>query len=137
VHALPESREGSESSVVRVALVEDNRVFREALELLLGMRPGVEVVAAVENGNDVIELCRNHQPDVVVMDYRLPGLDGVQATAVLRKECPEVAVVCLTASANLREMEALKEAGAVACLTKDAELDDIVAAIRDAAREAR
>ena len=133
MHTLPESREGSESSVVRVALVEDNRVFREALELLLGMRPGVEVVAAVENGNDVIELCRNHQPDVVVMDYRLPGLDGVQATAALRKECPEVAVVCLTASANLREMEALKEAGAVACLTKDEELDDIVAAIRDAA----
>ena len=122
---------------IRVVLVEDNQVFREALELLLGMRPGVEVVAAVENGNDVIELCRNHQPDVVVMDYRLPGLDGVQATRVLRKECPEVAVVCLTASANLREMEALKEAGAVACLTKDEELDVIVAAIRDAAREAR
>jgi DNA-binding NarL/FixJ family response regulator len=137
VHALPESREGSEGSVVRVALVEDNRVFREALELLLGLRPGVEVVAAVENGNDVIELCRNHKPDVVVMDYRLPGLDGVQATAALRKECPEVAVVCLTASANLREMEALKEAGAVACLTKDEELDDIVAAIRAAAGEAR
>jgi DNA-binding NarL/FixJ family response regulator len=137
VHALPESREGPEGPLVRVALVEDNRVFREALELLLGLRPGVEVVAAVENGNDVIELCRDHQPDVVVMDYRLPGLDGVQATAALRKECPEVAVVCLTASANPVEMEALKGAGAVACLTKDEELDDIVAAIRAAAGEAR
>ena len=113
--------------------MEDNRVFREALELLLGLRPEIEVVAAVENGNDVIELCRKHKPDVVVMDYRLPGLDGVQATAALGEECPEVAVVCLTASANLREMEALKEAGAVACLTKDQELDDIVAAIRAAA----
>jgi two-component system, NarL family, response regulator DesR len=118
---------------VRVALVEDNRVFREALELLLGMRPDVEVVAAVENGNDVVKLCRDHHPDVVVMDYRLPGLDGVQATAVLRRECPDVAVVCLTASASVREMEALAEAGAAACLTKDEELDDIVAAIRDAA----
>ena len=66
------------------------------------------------------------------MDYRLPGLDGVQATAVLRRECPDVAVVCLTASASVLEMEALKEAAA-ACLTKDEELDDIVAAIRDAA----
>jgi DNA-binding NarL/FixJ family response regulator len=118
---------------VRVALVEDNRVFREALEMLLGMRPDVEVVAAVENGNDVIQLCRDHNPDVVVMDYRLPGLDGVQATAVLRRECPDVAVVCLTASASVLELEALKEAGAAACLTKDEELDDIVAAIRDAA----
>ena len=130
---MPEGREGPESSVVRVALVEDNRVFREALELLLGLQPDVEVVAAVENGNDVVQLCRDHDPDVVVMDYRLPGLDGVQATAVLRDECPQIAVVCLTASANLTEMDALKEAGAVACLTKDEERDDIVAAIRDAA----
>jgi DNA-binding NarL/FixJ family response regulator len=101
--------------------------------MLLGMRPDVEVVAAVENGNDVVQLCREHDPDVVVMDYRLPGLDGVQATAVLRRECPSVAVVCLTASASVLELEALKEAGAAACLTKDEELDEIVAAIRDAA----
>jgi len=121
------------ADVVRVALVEDNHVFREALELLLGLRSDVEVVASVEDGNDVVALCREHEPDVVVMDYRLPGLDGVQATEVLRSACPEVAVVCLTASANVREMEALKQAGAVACLTKDEELDDIVAAIRSAA----
>jgi two-component system, NarL family, response regulator DesR len=101
--------------------------------MLLGMQPDVEVVAAVENGNNVVQLCRDHDPDVVVMDYRLPGLDGVQATAVLRRECPDVAVVCLTASASVLELEALKEAGAAACLTKDEELDDIVAAIRDAA----
>lgn len=101
--------------------------------MLLGMQPDVEVVASVENGNDVVQLCRDHSPDVVVMDYRLPGLDGVQATAVLRRECPNVAVVCLTASASVLELEALKEAGAAACLTKDEELDDIVAAIRDAA----
>jgi two-component system response regulator DesR len=67
------------------------------------------------------------------MDYRLPGLDGVQATAALRQACPDVAVVCLTASANPREMEALQAAGAVACLTKDQELDEIVDAIRAAA----
>ena len=118
---------------VRVALVEDNQVFREALEMLLGLRSDVEVVAAVENGNDVVGLCGEYEPDVVVMDYRLPGLDGVQATAALREECPEVAVVCLTASANPREMEALRAAGAVACLTKDRELDEIVDAIRAAA----
>lgn len=132
---MPEGREGPEGSleIVRVALVEDNKVFREALELLLGLRSDVEVVASVENGEQVVELCRQHDPDVVVMDYRLPGVDGVQATIALREACPEVAVVCLTASANLREMEALKQAGAVACLTKDRELDEIVAAIRAAA----
>ena len=118
---------------VRVALVEDNEVFREALELLLGLRSDVEVVASVEDGTKVIELCREHSPDVVVMDYRLPALDGVQATRALREACPEVAVVCLTASANPLEIDALYAAGAVACLTKDQPLDDIVAAIRKAA----
>jgi two-component system response regulator DesR len=133
LHPVFESREGPEGSVVRVALVEDNLVFREALELLLGLREDVEVVASVDNGNDAVSLCREHDPDVVVMDYRLPGIDGVQATAALRSACPEVAVVCLTASANPREMEALRAAGAVACLTKDQDLDEIVESIRAAA----
>lgn len=121
------------SDPVRVALVEDNEVFREALELLLGLRPDIEVVASAEDGTKVVELCREHSPEVVVMDYRLPALDGVQATRALREACPEVAVVCLTASANLREIDALYAAGAVACLTKDEPLDEIVAAIRKAA----
>ena len=69
------------------------------------------------------------------MDYRLPGLDGVQATRAVLEACPGTAVVGLTASANVREMEALRDAGAVACLTKDQELDDIVAAIHRAVGE--
>jgi DNA-binding NarL/FixJ family response regulator len=118
---------------VRVALVEDNDVFREALELLLGLREDIDVVGSVEDGTKVVELCRELDPDVVIMDFRLPALDGVQATRALRAACPEVAVVCLTASANLREVDALFAAGAVACLTKDEHLDKIVAAILNAA----
>jgi two-component system response regulator DesR len=56
-------------------------VFREALELLLELRPDVRVVASVDHGNEIVALCRRHEPDVVVMDYRLPGADGVRATA--------------------------------------------------------
>jgi two-component system response regulator DesR len=118
---------------LRIALVEDNDVFREALELLLGLRSDLEIVASVPDGNDAVDLCRTHEPDVVLMDYRLPGIDGVQATKVLKEACPDVAVVCLTASANLREVDALYAAGAVACLTKDEPLDEIVAAIHRAA----
>jgi len=120
-------------SPIRVLLVEDNQVFREALELLLGMRADVEVVAAVGDGAAAVPACSQYKPDVVLMDYRLPGLDGVQATAALRESCPEAAVVCLTASANPREIEALYAAGATACLTKDQELDEIVGAIARAA----
>jgi len=118
---------------VRILLVEDNEVFREALELLLGMRSDVEVVASVGDGAAAVPACQQYRPDVVLMDYRLPGLDGVQATTALREACPEAAVVCLTASANTREIEALYQAGASACLTKDQELDTIVDAIRNAA----
>jgi two-component system nitrate/nitrite response regulator NarL len=67
------------------------------------------------------------------MDYRLPGLDGVQATEAVVAAVPDVAVVALTASANASEREALIRAGAVACLTKDQELDEIVDAICRAA----
>ena len=118
---------------VRVALVEDNEVFREALELLLGLRADIDVVGSVGDGSKVADLCQDLDPDVVVMDFRLPALDGVEATKALRAACPEVAVICLTASANLREVDALFDAGAVACLTKDEDLDTIVEAILGAA----
>ena len=118
---------------IRVLLVEDNQVFREALELLLGLQSDIEVVASVSEGSAAADTVREHRPDVVLMDYRLPGIDGVQATRAVREAAPDVAVVCLTASANLREVDALFEAGAVACLSKDQELDEIVAAIRNAA----
>jgi DNA-binding NarL/FixJ family response regulator len=118
---------------IRILLVEDNEVFREALELLLGMRADVEVVASVGDGSDAVAACAKYRPQVVLMDYRLPTMDGVQATAAVRAAHPEIAVVCLTASANAREIEALYEAGAAACLTKDRELDEIVAAVKRAA----
>ncbi|HKC21015.1 MAG TPA: response regulator transcription factor [Gaiellaceae bacterium] len=118
---------------IRLVLVEDNDVFREALELLLGLRSDIDVVASVAEGTAAADVVRAHQPDVVLMDYRLPGIDGVQATRAVREAAPNVAVVCLTASANLREVDALYEAGVVACLSKDQELDEIVEAIRNAA----
>jgi DNA-binding NarL/FixJ family response regulator len=121
------------SEPIRVLIVEDNKVFREALELLLGLRPDMKVVASVPDGSDAAEVAAEECPDVVLMDYRLPSLDGVQATRAVKAACPEAAVVCLTASANLRERDALTEAGAVACLRKDDGLDAIVMAIIDAA----
>jgi DNA-binding NarL/FixJ family response regulator len=118
---------------IRLLLVEDNDVFREALELLLALRSDIDVVASVSDGGAAAEAVVEYKPDVVLMDYRLPGIDGVQATRAVREAAPDVAVVCLTASANLREVDALYEAGVVACLSKDQELDEIVEAIRGAA----
>jgi DNA-binding NarL/FixJ family response regulator len=120
-------------SPVRVVLVEDNEVFREALELMLGMREEVEVVAAVGDGAAAVAATLEHKPDVVLMDYRMPGLDGVEATMQLLAQAPDLRVVALTASADDVQRQALLAAGAVACLGKDEELDEIVAAIQQAA----
>ena len=103
---------------VRILLVEDNEVFRDALELLLGMRDDVQIVAAVGDGAAAVSAAVEHRPDVVLMDYRLPGMDGIQATVQVLEALPDTAVVALTASA---------------CLTKDQELEEIVAAILQAA----
>lgn len=118
---------------IRVVLVEDNDTFRETLELLFGLRPEIEVVASLANGNRAPDVCAELRPDVVVMDYRMPGLDGAQATRAVLAAAPEVRVVCLTASVSRGEIAQLREAGAVACLTKDEGLEEIVGAVRGAA----
>jgi DNA-binding NarL/FixJ family response regulator len=96
------------------------------------VKVGIDVVGAVSEGAAAVGACREFNPDVCVMDFRLPGMDGVETTIALAQACPTVAVVCLTASASPRELDALLAAGAVACLRKDQELEEIVAAIRSA-----
>ena len=122
---------------IRVLLVEDNDVFRQALELLLELQDGLEVVGARRRRLDAVSACNELDPHVVVMDFRLPGMDGVETTIALTRECPNVAVVCLTASASPRELDALIAAGAVDCLRKDQELEEIVAAVRSAGESPR
>jgi DNA-binding NarL/FixJ family response regulator len=124
------------SDVVRLVLVEDNQIFRETLELLLGLRPDIDVIASVPTGNEAPEVCAELHPDVVLMDYRMPGLNGAQATEAVLRASPSSRVVCLTASVSRKEVDQLLAAGAVACLTKDEDLDEIVAAIHEAAGRA-
>jgi DNA-binding NarL/FixJ family response regulator len=119
-------------AAIDVVLAEDNEVFREALELVLGGVADVRVVASVADGRSAVATCRELGPDVVVMDYRLPEMDGVEATAAIRS-FSDAAVVALTATAESGEVDALLAAGAAACLRKDSDVNAIVAAIRDAA----
>jgi DNA-binding NarL/FixJ family response regulator len=118
---------------IRIVVVEDNDVYRDALELLLGLRGDLEVVGSVADGADAAGTCERLRPDVCLMDYRLPGLDGVEATVAVLAASPETAVICLTAAADVRERDALVAAGAVACLSKDEGFESVVAAILNAA----
>lgn len=118
---------------VRVLVIDDNDVFRHALEVLLELGGDIEVAGSDSDGEAVVERCRELAPDVALVDFRLPGIDGVQVTRLVREHCPDVAVVALTAAAERREIEALLDAGAVACIGKDEPLDRIVDAVRGAA----
>jgi DNA-binding NarL/FixJ family response regulator len=117
---------------IDVLLAEDNDVFRAALELTLGAEPEIRVVASVADGLSAATACEERCPDVVLLDYRLPGLDGVEATAAVRGVA-DAAVVALTATADPAELDALLDAGAVRWLTKDSDVTEIVDAIREAA----
>jgi DNA-binding NarL/FixJ family response regulator len=118
---------------VRVILVEDNDTFRETLELLFGMRDEVQVVASVSNGEEASRVVSSVRPDVVLMDYRMPGLNGAEATRAVLRECPGVRVVCLSASVTQQEIDEVRAAGAVACVTKDEDFDRLIATVCEAA----
>nr|MDA8323449.1 response regulator transcription factor [Actinomycetota bacterium] len=79
-------------SQVRVLIADDQRVVREGLATILGTLPGVAVVATAADGTQAVRLAGEHRPDVVLMDLRMPGLDGAAATAEIRAGLPEVQV---------------------------------------------
>src|SRR5206468_2657653 len=84
-----------------------------------GLRADIDVIASVATGNEAPMICAELLPDVVLMDYRMPGLNGAQATEAVLRASPSSSVVCLTASVSRKEVDQLLAAGAVACLTKD------------------
>lgn len=116
----------------RVVLVEDNDTFRQTLELLFELRDEVVVVGSVSSGEDAPRLCSELAPDVVLMDYRMPGMNGAEATRAVLAACPDTAVVCLSASVTDAEVRELLDAGAVACVTKDEDFDRLVQIVAEA-----
>jgi DNA-binding NarL/FixJ family response regulator len=115
----------------RLLLVEDNEVYRSSLELLLGLQPDLEVVGAVGSGDEAADAAARLRADVVLMDYRLPGLDGAAATrAVIAAS--GAAVVCLTAEATPEERDDVVRAGAIGLVEKGGPIEALAAAIREA-----
>ena len=119
---------------IRVLLVEDNDVYRSSLELLLGLELDLQIVGSIGNGTEAGDAARDAKPDVVVMDYRLPGLNGAAATRAV-VAASGAAVVCLTAEATPEEREEILRAGAVALVEKGGPVGKLAAAIRSAAAE--
>ena len=118
---------------IRLVLVEDNDTFRTTLELLFAMRDDLDVVASIGSGEEAARVCAELRPDVVLMDYRMPRLNGAEATRAVLEVCPTARVICLTASVSGEEVDELEEAGVVACVTKDQDFEYLLATIRGGA----
>ena len=121
-------------SAVRVLVVDDQALFREALVTLLGARPEVEVVGEAGDGQQALERAAALQPDVVLMDLHMPVLDGIATTRRLRVEQPGVRVLALTTFDDDEDVFAALRAGALGYLLKDVSSDRLVEAVLSAAR---
>ncbi|MBX7197494.1 MAG: response regulator transcription factor [Sandaracinaceae bacterium] len=121
-------------SRLRVLLVDDQALFREGLALLLGTSPELEVVGEAADGRAAAERAATLRPDVVLMDLRMPGTDGVAGTRAIRAVAPDSKVLVLTTFDDDESVFDAISAGAVGYLLKDASRDDLVGAIRAAAR---
>jgi DNA-binding NarL/FixJ family response regulator len=115
--------------VIRVVLADDQRIVREGLALVIGTLDGVELLRAVSDGAEAVAAAEELKPDVIVMDLRMPVLDGTAATRAIHERVPSVRVLVLTTYADDATLLPALQAGAQGYLTKDASAEDIEAAI--------
>ena len=121
------------TGAIRVLVADDQGLVREGLMTLLDAAPGIEPVGAASDGAQAVELCAELLPDVVLMDLRMPNMDGVQATRQIRESHPDIEIVVLTTHADEASILDALGAGARGYLTKDAGIAEISRAVQAAA----
>jgi two-component system, NarL family, nitrate/nitrite response regulator NarL len=117
------------SKPLKLLIVDDNDLFVSALEGFLETEASLEVIGRAANGAVAVELAADLQPDVVLMDLSMPSVDGFEATAMVREQAPEAAIVVLTGSDDPADQERARTAGAAGYITKDRILGELVATI--------
>ncbi|MFF2053019.1 response regulator [Leifsonia sp. NPDC058194] len=121
---------GAGQQTIRVIVADDQAIIRDGLVTVLGLLPDVEVVGEASDGEQAVALAVAEQPDVALMDLRMPGVDGVAATERISREAPGTAVLVLTTYADDESILAALRAGARGYLTKDAGRAELAAAVR-------
>lgn len=116
--------------MLRVAVVDDQALVRTGFSLILGSEPDIEVVCEASNGREAVELCRRHRPDVVLMDIRMPDLDGIEATRLITADPGNRTRVLILTTFDIDEYvyDAIR-AGANGFLLKDTPPDDLIRAV--------
>ena len=122
----------TQSNSIRVLLVDDHAVVRSGLGAFLLAFDDLELVGEAGSGEEAVRLCERFQPDVVLMDLVMPGMDGAAATRAIRERCPRIQVIALTSFKEKELVEGALEAGAIGYLLKNVSADELADAIRAA-----
>ncbi len=115
--------------VVRIVLADDHDMLREGLRSMLHQQPQMQVVGEAEDGREAVALCRQHQPDVVIMDITMPGLNGVEATRLIHDELPATRVIALSMHSDRRSIMRMLQAGARGYVLKSGAFRDLALAV--------
>ncbi len=118
---------------VRIVIADDHSVVRQGLRMFLGLDPELEVVGEAADGAEAVRLARQLQPDVVLMDLLMPVMDGITATATIRRELPDTEVLALTSVLEDASVVGAVRAGAIGYLLKDTQAEVLCQAIKAAA----
>ncbi|HET9919408.1 MAG TPA: response regulator transcription factor [Ktedonobacteraceae bacterium] len=118
---------------IRILIADDHNVVRQGLRMFLGLDPELEVVGEATNGAEAVQLAQQLKPDVVLMDILMPVMDGIAATAAIRRELPETEVLAVTSVLEDASVVGAVRAGAIGYLLKDTEADALCQAIKAAA----
>lgn len=116
--------------MITVLIVDDHELVRAGIRSLLSSVNGIKVIAEASSGEEALKLCREKQPHVILMDVRMPGIGGLEATRKILRTCPDVKVIALTVCDEEPFPSKLLQAGAAGYLTKGSALDEMVQAIQ-------
>jgi NarL family two-component system response regulator LiaR len=117
---------------IRVVIVDDHEMVRSGLAIFLRVMRDLELVGEASSGEEAVQVCEEVNPDVVLMDMVMPGLDGAAATRAVRERCPATSVIALTSFPEEDLVQRALEAGAMGYLLKNVKADELAAAIRAA-----
>ncbi len=123
---------GDRSGPTRLLIADDHALIRDGLRSMLGGEPDLEVVGEASNGREALELCRALRPDLVLMDVRMPEMDGLEATRAIKREHPEIGVLIVTMHENPDYLFEAIKGGAAGYVLKDAFRDELITAVHEA-----
>jgi DNA-binding NarL/FixJ family response regulator len=125
-----ETERGAQTDLRRILIADDHELVRDGFKRMLGYEAGLEVVGEASNGREAVELCRRLDPDLVLMDVRMPEMDGLEATRTIKAEQPSVSVLVITTYENPDYLLEAIKAGAAGYILKDAPNRQLTNAIR-------